>query len=88
MTNEERADDLLHHIILSWNNHHHQRDDTVKIILAYADEIRRECAKEIRAKVDGKNSPDGQPEFGIYMRGVCDAVEEACAAIMGKEARE
>ena len=44
MTNEERAEDLLHHIILSWNNHHHQREDTVAIILAHDDAIRRECA--------------------------------------------
>jgi len=83
MTNEERADDLVHHIITSWNDVHKQRGDTVRLILAYADEIRRECANIIRTRVEGNNSPKEQPDFDIYMRGVCDAVDEACAAIMG-----
>jgi len=71
MTNEEEADDLLHHIITSWNDVHKNRYDTVQIILAYADEIRRECSEIAEELVS--NEPW--------------SLGDLRAAIMGKEAK-
>ena len=84
MTNKERADDLLHHIITSWNDVHKRRNDTVRLILAHDDEIRRECADRA---VKWYNEPDNQN----YMERYDDDEywnNALTAAIIGKEVRK
>jgi hypothetical protein len=54
------------------------------LVEAALQKVREECVKKIRATVEGKNS-EQYSSTRNYIQGVCDAVDEACAAITGKE---
>jgi len=87
MTNEERAEELFNNI-LSFYWHDTPNEEGIKIILAYADEIRRECADNWERewwgfpamsleKLNERASDEQRDDIRAYR-----------SAIMGKEAGE
>ena len=75
MTNKERAIKLMLDVVETESDYITPFDDVVNMVLAYADEIRRECADRAAAWAKRYGGDDGYEV----------TIDKLRAAIMGKE---